>query len=256
MFSYKHMLAMAAAAMTALTPAAFAGDMAPQLGYFHGKVLINQGQFFEPIFAGVNLKTGDRILVGDKSAATLTFGNCQLSLAPASLFTVSAQAICPKGETVALVNGVIVTPVAAGAPSGQLNQLIANYSKRQKFASQKGDAATADCLGGQITKMKALRNFWSRNPGVDPVPMINDLDQAAASCGQAQPMQKAQVVETPTPEPIVLSPPAPIVTSSTGGFSGGTLALVGAAGLGAVGLGALLLLNKDSSSTTVSVPPG
>jgi hypothetical protein len=255
MQTYKHYLALIASLMTAFAPAAYAGETTIAIGNIAGKVLVNRGQAFAPASAGMNLKSGDKILVGSGAAATLIYGKCQVSLAAAAVFTVPAHAICADGGAAALVNGQLITPVSATVPVGRLSQMIENYSKLQQASSQQGNVETSNCLSDKIGKMKALRNFWSRNPGVDPTTMINDLDSAASSCRDMRPLQKTNlVVETPAPPPIVVDEPAPVVPGTGGGFGGTGLALAGAAGLGVAGLAAVLVLSKNSSSAAASAP--
>jgi hypothetical protein len=246
--SYKHVLALTAAWWTAFAPISFASDMSLGLENTKGKVLINQGKGYAPFAAGLRLRHGDRILIGDDGAAMLVMQGCEISLSAASVFTVPAKPICASGESVAAEDGVFVSPVAATSPAGLLKQVISKTSTKQRLAAQQGLNATSTCLNAKIVKMKSLQDFIRRNPGVEPTGMISDLDADANSCHEMQPMQKTKTITQPQPvQPIVVAESAPIVSSEAAAGIDSTTLLIGGAGLLAAGGVAAYLVLKPVS---------
>jgi hypothetical protein len=254
--SFKNVAAVAAM-LSLLAQPVLANDMAALLSSPQGKVLVNTSTSYEPALSEMSLQIGDRIFVGSKSSASLVYEACTISLLENSVYTVPAQPACAGAKALAVVEGVFITPVAATAPNAQLKMWIANYSSLQKDAAASGRTETADCLTENINKMRALPNFWSRNPGVDPLLTINDLDVSARSCGEGPRVETAKILrQKPPSNPVVISKPSPIIQStSSGGMSGTTLAVLGVAGAAGLGLGAVLLLSKKSSNTPVSSQP-
>jgi hypothetical protein len=77
-----------------------------------GKVLVNKGKGFSPVVGDVQLNAGDRILVGEDSFATISYADCAVSLAKPTVFTVAKAAPCVEGQKSAMIDGVMVSPVA------------------------------------------------------------------------------------------------------------------------------------------------
>jgi hypothetical protein len=75
-----------------------------------GKVMVSQGDGFVSADAGLPLRAGDRIMVGDGAKAEIAFGNCAVTVAPQSLFVVPAKAPCAKGEAMAFVESGFIQP--------------------------------------------------------------------------------------------------------------------------------------------------
>jgi hypothetical protein len=98
-------LAIASASVQAATSIA-------QVGVFSGKVLINQGEGFVPVSGSIALKTGDQILIGKDSAATVSFAECDVSLTTPTVFSVGETSPCANGEKVAVVDGALIAPAA------------------------------------------------------------------------------------------------------------------------------------------------
>jgi hypothetical protein len=242
--------ALAVATWSALIPAAYASELNVLMGSAEGKVLVAQGDGFSPSVVGMSLSAGDKVFVGDQSSATLVYPNCSISLSSGTVFTVPASATCAKGETIALVDGVVVTPVSGDPNAVKLNGMIKKYSQRQ----QSGNAALSGCLGPKVAEMKDFRNFWLRNPGIDPTEMIGEFDVDAQTCGNGRVVKTASFEEQPkafapkTVKPQVITQQVPAANSSAlGGASGKTVALVGAGVLAAGAIGAIILLSKDDS---------
>lgn len=117
-----------------------AATMVAQVGNFHGKVLVNQGEGFVPVSGPLSLKAGDTVMVGEESFATVSYGECSVALSSPTVFSVTKAAPCAKGEKVAAVNGAFIAPAAdmdpatmdpagcagfmCGAPAGLLPLLL------------------------------------------------------------------------------------------------------------------------------------
>jgi hypothetical protein len=254
MFDFKRVTAATVALSFAFSPMAFGKDLVVHLVETKGKVLINHGGRFVPALDAMALRAGDRILVGQESTATLAYPDCSVTLAAANIFTVPSAKACAPGETASLIDGVFVKPVAATSPAGRLNRMISTYTSKQKMAQQSGDVETAKCLSDKVSRMRNLNSFWKRNPGVDPTKMIGDLDSAASSCHDMQPIQKVEMVEpAQPPQPIVVTEQAAIAPSVVdGGIDGSTLVIAGGGLLLAGGVVALVLLNTKKCSVSVS----
>jgi len=80
--------ALAAASATAAEPNATLSNVS-------GNVSVNQGKEFAPAQADMRLKPGDRIMVSEKGAATITFDDaCRLDLGESKIITVPAKSAC------------------------------------------------------------------------------------------------------------------------------------------------------------------
>lgn len=116
----------ATAFMIALSSShAFAANPVAQLDVMSGKVLVDQGQGFVAATKGLSINAGDRILVGEEGSADIRYlkAECVISIAPASVMSVQANAPCLQSETTASIDSAIIAPASVtGAVAG------ANYA--------------------------------------------------------------------------------------------------------------------------------
>jgi hypothetical protein len=64
-----------------------------------GKVSVNQGSEFVPAQSEMRLKPGDRIMIADKGAATITFDDsCRMNLGESKVITVPAKSTCAGAQ--------------------------------------------------------------------------------------------------------------------------------------------------------------
>lgn len=110
-FPYKSLVF--AAASVVLSGAAVAGASVAQIDNAHGKVLINQGKGFVPVTGLMSLNAGDKIMVGEQSFATVSYGECTVSLSSPTVFSVSAKAPCIAGAELTAVDGAFIVPTDA-----------------------------------------------------------------------------------------------------------------------------------------------
>lgn len=94
------LLAMACMTLTAgVSQAADQTQEAPlaSIAAIKGSVLLNQGQRYEPIRAGMPLAPGDRVLAVKDGVATVTFRDgCRVEVKPGKLLTVGPQSPCAE----------------------------------------------------------------------------------------------------------------------------------------------------------------
>jgi hypothetical protein len=104
-------------AATGVAPAARSAENIAEVQDFHGKILVNKGKGFEAALIGSPLKTGDRILISDKSAVTISFlkAGCAALLEKPSVFKVTKSAPC-GGELIS--NSISGAPIAAPLGAG------------------------------------------------------------------------------------------------------------------------------------------
>jgi hypothetical protein len=98
-------LAMASASVQAASSLA-------QIGEFGGKVLVNQGEGFEPVSSSAGLKVGDTIMTGEDGFATVSFGDCSVSVTSSTVFAIGETVPCAKGEKLASVSSALISPTA------------------------------------------------------------------------------------------------------------------------------------------------
>jgi hypothetical protein len=79
-----------------------------------GKVLINQGEGFSPIEIDMSLKAGDKIFIGEKSLATLSYANCAVLLDKPAVITVKADGACNSANSVSPAADVYLPPPVVG----------------------------------------------------------------------------------------------------------------------------------------------
>jgi hypothetical protein len=77
-----------------------------------GNVLVNQGQGFEPVSGVVDLKAGDRVMVGENSQAVLSYAACRVKIKGGNVVTIAEDAPCLTG-TVSEDATFPVVPAAA-----------------------------------------------------------------------------------------------------------------------------------------------
>ena len=101
---------LSASLLVATTISAQAGIA--KLGDSHGKVLVNHGKGFVAVTGAADLNVGDRVMIGEKSFATLSFADCAVALSKPTVFTVKKKAPCVPGEQAMSYDGSLITPVA------------------------------------------------------------------------------------------------------------------------------------------------
>jgi hypothetical protein len=99
-----------ALSLTLASASVQAASMVAQVGDFHGKVLVNQGEGFVPVSGPLALKAGDTVMIGEESFATVSYNECAVSLTEPTVFTVGEKAPCAKGEKIASVQGTFISP--------------------------------------------------------------------------------------------------------------------------------------------------
>ena len=126
-FAILALAAFAAHAQEAGASAAAAAPVDIQLGIDSGSVLVSTGGEFSPATQGQALAPGQRVLVSEDSAATLTYGNgCQKALGTPGVYTIGADCVAagrqgtgPSAGTIAgIVGGVALIAAAAGGGGG------------------------------------------------------------------------------------------------------------------------------------------
>jgi hypothetical protein len=91
-------IGLAFALATATVAASPAGPNATLTGVT-GKVSVNQGREFVPAQSDMRLKPGDRILIADKGAATITFDDsCRMNLGESKVVTIPAKSTCAGAQ--------------------------------------------------------------------------------------------------------------------------------------------------------------
>lgn len=103
-------------ALALIATAAYAGSVAT-MTEVSGDVKINQGTQFVEAQPGQAVNAGDRIMVMEHSAASITFSDgCKLDIAGGTLVTVPATSTCKGGvvqtQQIAPVNGDAVGDIA------------------------------------------------------------------------------------------------------------------------------------------------
>jgi hypothetical protein len=98
-----------ALALSAVSPA-FAAAPVATLDLVTGKVMVSHGEGFATADAGLSLKPGDRVMVGEDAQANIAFGACAVTVAAQSLFVVPEKAPCKKGESLAYVDSGFIQP--------------------------------------------------------------------------------------------------------------------------------------------------
>jgi hypothetical protein len=91
-----------------------------------GKVLLNQGEGFVAATAQTPLAVGDKLMVGEGAGAEIVYAasGCKLTLNEKSVVTITAEAPCKKGETLAMSGQVFVTPTAGGLGGSNMTKLL------------------------------------------------------------------------------------------------------------------------------------
>ena len=79
-----------------------------------GNVLVNQGKGFEPVSGVVELKVGDRVMVGENSQAVLSYATCRVKIKGGNVVTIVKDAPCLAGT----VTEDAAMPVVPGAVLG------------------------------------------------------------------------------------------------------------------------------------------
>jgi hypothetical protein len=108
-----------------LSTSAYAESVAT-MGDISGDVKINQGTQFVEAQAGQAVNAGDRIMVMENSATSITFSDgCKMDISGGSLVTVPATSTCKGGvaqsQQIAPANGDAVGNVPAGNAAGAVD---------------------------------------------------------------------------------------------------------------------------------------
>lgn len=98
------------------TSVAFSAPTVAEIITANGKVLVSRGEGFHPAESFAALSAGDKVMVGSESSAVIgySFGGCSVTLGAGSVTTVPAKAPCGRGEQVAMVDGMVITPTFGG----------------------------------------------------------------------------------------------------------------------------------------------
>lgn len=98
-------------------PALAASPMG-QLKEIDGKVYVNRGKGFVLAQGDIELFQGDRVMVGEKSSASINYylADCDVMLTSSSMTTISAKAPCKGGGSTTSTYGQIVGE--SGFPGG------------------------------------------------------------------------------------------------------------------------------------------
>ncbi len=95
--------------------AAQAAEIVAELHLIKGKVMVNSGHGF--VSAGA-VGPGDKILIGDKSRALLTYANgCDVPLTGKQIYIVPAEPPCAPAEKIAEVQPTLPDPPPMIAPA-------------------------------------------------------------------------------------------------------------------------------------------
>lgn len=110
------MVVISTAALVFGTVGALAAPMAT-VSDVAGNVLIDSGKGFAKVSALTKVPDGSRVMVTQKSTAVLAYADgCKVTLAPASITTVSSKTACKKGTQVGaadLTPDQVLAPVVA-----------------------------------------------------------------------------------------------------------------------------------------------
>lgn len=112
-----------------------------QLTNVEGKVYVNKGNGFTPVKGTVELSKGDRIMVGEKGAASVGYylAGCDVMLTSSSMTTISEKAPCKGGSTMptqGLVFGESsgigpLVPIVGVATMAGLGTMVATDNNRK-----------------------------------------------------------------------------------------------------------------------------
>jgi hypothetical protein len=113
MKSWFKLLAFGAAIVLSGSDAAWAKSYVSLIAV-EGNVLVNQGKGFEPVSGVVDLKVGDRVMVGENSQAVLSYATCRVKIKGGNVVTIAKDAPCLMGT----VSEDATIPVVPGAVLG------------------------------------------------------------------------------------------------------------------------------------------
>jgi hypothetical protein len=110
------------------------------LGEVQGKVLINQGDGYEPGVSGLALLPNAKLMVGAESTALVSYNSCAVVLNESSMHVVSKTAPCAPGQKTAMIDGLFVEPASvscsAGGAAGE--DAKCNEARQAKNSSVRG----------------------------------------------------------------------------------------------------------------------
>jgi hypothetical protein len=83
-----------------------------------GTVYVNRGKGFEPARGTTELFQGDRVMVGEKGSATVSYhiAQCEVMLGAVSMTTITEEAPCKDGVVIAPAADVVLPPEVGGPP--------------------------------------------------------------------------------------------------------------------------------------------
>lgn len=129
------------AACAFLAGGAEAASPVAQLTNVEGKVYVNKGNGFTPVKGTVELSKGDRIMIGEKGAASVGYylAGCDVMLTSSSMTTISEKAPCKGGSTMSTQGLVFgegssigpLVPIVGVATMAGLGVMVASDSDRR-----------------------------------------------------------------------------------------------------------------------------
>jgi hypothetical protein len=94
-----------------------------QLKDIDGTVYVNRGKGFEPARGSTELFQGDRVMVGEKGSATVSYylAECDVMLGAISMTTITEKAPCKDGSSVfdSRSPAVVIAPAADVVPEAE-----------------------------------------------------------------------------------------------------------------------------------------
>lgn len=128
------------AACAVLAGGVEAASPVAQLTNVEGKVYVNKGNGFTPVKGTVELSKGDRVMVGEKGAASVGYylAGCDVMLASSSMMTISEKAPCKGGSTMSTQGLVFgessgigsLVPIVGVATMAGLGTMVATDNNR------------------------------------------------------------------------------------------------------------------------------
>src|SRR5262245_43550042 len=107
-------LSIALAAGLVLAGPALAASLVGQLKDVDGKVYVNRGKGFELARGTTDLFQGDRVMVGEKGSATVSYSRaeCDMTLGALSMTTITEDAPCKGGSSASVSKSpaVVIAP--------------------------------------------------------------------------------------------------------------------------------------------------
>jgi hypothetical protein len=125
---------------------------AATLSGISGSVLVNKGKGFVPAAGTVNLKAGDKVLVGEGGFASVAYGKCSVSLDKPTVHAV--KKVAPCNELVISPVADLDPPVAGGVGGGLLGGAFAGVPAAVLVVGGVATIAGGALLARRLTKDK------------------------------------------------------------------------------------------------------